>query len=125
MKKSIELLAMIAILAICMAGCISTAGQQRIDALMERLVILDNTIKEKAEKHETGELTTKEAEESVREARDEIKAIKDEFKAIRAEESADWKDMAGAVILSILGSLGGVRLWRGGINSRQGTIPTQ
>lgn len=37
-----------------------------------------------------------------------------------SSNSGGWVDLAGAVLASVVASLTGVRIWRGGINNRNG-----
>lgn len=45
------------------------------------------------------------------------------FAAITAGDWAHFRDMAISIGLGIAGSLAGVQLWRGGVNSRKGHAP--
>ena len=92
-------------MAICLSfgltACVNEAQQTKIDALIEKNVVLVDELKGVYEKHKAGKLTTKELEVLTGAIQANIKETKDEVMRMK-EDGVGWLEVAGATLLGII-----------------------
>jgi len=120
----VVILSFVVVLAV-FGGCAALTPSQTsaVDIHSAKIVALEQTTQAKIEAAKSGSLTTGQALDFVQYAGAQIKQANAQINALRADSQTPWVNVVGSVILSVIGSLSGVKLWRGGINNRKGVGP--
>lgn len=102
-------------------GCVTAQEQADMDASYQRIRVLEQETQDVLAKIKTKELTLAEGEMLLRHYAGEVRRIEDQVRDLR-NSGRNWSEIIGAMLVSILGSLGATRVWRGSVNHRLGNI---